>query len=76
MPVFVPVSAPEKEYLFDKYRKKLDFAKTKDMDLRFEQIYTEKLEQYWRFSNCEISDDPDDTHAVESENDEEESNEK
>ena len=61
----------EKEQLTKKYMLKKTFAKQKDLDKRFEAIYNEKIEQYWRFSKQEIEHDADDSHVEQSEPDEE-----
>ena len=68
--VFIPVTEIEKEQLIEKYRQKLNFAKTKDLDTRYDMIYAEKLEQYWRFAKCEVGDDADDTHVEDTESEE------
>ena len=48
--VFVPYSDFEKKQLSQKYNQKKQFAKVKDLDSRYERIYSEKTEQYWRFA--------------------------
>ena len=70
--MFVPYSDFEKEQLSLKYGQKKRFAKVKDLDSRYERIYNEKTEQYWRFAQCDVEEEADDSHAEESESSEEE----
>ena len=53
----------------------MDFAKEKDLDKRYMDIYTEKMEQYWRFTGPGGPQEADDSNAGASESEEEEEKE-
>ena len=50
----------------------MEFAREKDLDKRYDDIYTEKMEQYWRFKEQNELVEADDSNLDDSESEEEE----